>query len=128
MDLCVLTLDRWPGTRQTLRVYRNGLANPGNWIGFHLRDSPRRPVAGAVVTVRYGEEKTLRPSVTGDGFRTQQSTLIHFGLGRNEQVDGAEIRWPDGQALKMDHPAINRYHELSWPGEAERSQRNADQR
>ena len=43
MDLVLITRERWPGKHETLRVYRNHLDGPGNWIGFRLRDAPGHP-------------------------------------------------------------------------------------
>ncbi len=116
MDLLVITRQRWPGMHQTLRVYRNILADPGNWIGFRLRDARGAPSVGARVTVQSGQRLAVRHTVAGDSFRSQQPNLLQFGLGAADRVERVEIRWPDGTVTTMKHPAINRYHELTGPG------------
>jgi hypothetical protein len=116
MDLLVITRERWPGTNQTLRVYRNTLADAGNWIGFRLRDARGAPSVGARVTVQSGHCLAVRHTVAGDSFRSQQSSLLQFGLGAADRAERVEIRWPDGTVTTMKQPAINRYHVLTGPG------------
>ena len=116
VDLLVTTFEAWPEEKQTLRVYKNTLEDGGNWIGFRLREqgggvSP----AGARVTLRYAGRTTVRQIVTGDSYRSQHANTAHFGLGKAERVDSAEIRWAGGRTLTLREPAVNRYHEIRAP-------------
>lgn len=112
MDLLFTTLQQWPQSKQTLQVYRNNLADTGHWIGFHLREAPGRSPVGAQVTLRWAGRETVRAILTGDSFRTQHPSTVHFGLGSATQIDAVDIRWPNGQVSSIRNPAVDRYH---WP-------------
>jgi hypothetical protein len=113
VDLLVTTLEVWPETRQTLRVYRNALPDSGNWIGFHLRkEGAGGSPVNARALIRYAGRSAVREIVTGDSFRSQHPDTIHFGIGSADRVESAEIRWPDGQTNLLREPAVNRYHTL----------------
>jgi enediyne biosynthesis protein E4 len=115
MDLLLTTIERWPATTHSLRVYENRLPDPGHWIGFQLEAGPRRPSVGATAVVRHGSRTAVGTVVTGDSSRGQHPSVIHVGLGQAETVDSVEIRWPGGRVTKMDGPAINRYYRLAAP-------------
>ncbi|MBI4664227.1 MAG: CRTAC1 family protein [Verrucomicrobia bacterium] len=116
MDLLVTTFEAWPKTRQTLRVFKNTLADGGNWIGFRLREQGRRasPV-GARITLHHRSGTVMRSILTGDSYRSQHANTAHFGLGSRAEVERAEIRWVNGQSLVLQRPAINQYHEVRLP-------------
>ena len=111
MDLLVTTFEVWPQPRQTLRVYRNTLAHAGNWIGFRFREQPGAwsPV-GTSVTLHYSGHSATAQLVTGDSYRSQSANTLHFGLGSVDQVEQADIDWPDGSRTRLEQPAANQYH------------------
>jgi hypothetical protein len=111
MDLLVTTFEIWPAPKQTLHVYRNTLADSGNWIGFRFREqgAGKSPV-GTSVTIYYGQRSATRQIVTGDSYRSQSANTLHFGLGQAGQVDRVEILWADGTRTRVDNPKINEYH------------------
>lgn len=116
-DLLVTTFEVWPRERQTLQIYRNRLAERGNWIGFRAAgpgggDLP----VGTRVTVRAGGRQWVRAVINGDSHRCQHSGRLHFGLGRAATVEEVEVRWPDGQVTGLRAPEVNRYHVLRRPG------------
>lgn len=116
-DLLVTTFEVWPRERQTLRVFRNRLADRGNWIGFQ-RGAPCAgglPV-GTHILLRVAGRSYARQVVTGDSHRSQHSGRVHFGLGGATVVDRVEIRWPDGRMTILDSPPVNRWHALYPPG------------
>ena len=114
VDLLVTTFEVWPRVKQTLRVFRNNLDSGGNWIGFRFREEGNgvSPV-GARVTLEYAGKRVTGQIVTGDSHRAQHANTLHFGLGPSSSIESAEIRWQNGQTLKLVNPAINRYHAIS---------------
>ncbi|MDA1275625.1 MAG: CRTAC1 family protein [Verrucomicrobia bacterium] len=113
VDLLVTSFETWPESRQTLRVYRNTTTDPGHWIGFRFRerDDHGSPV-GVNVTLRYGRGSQVRQVVTGDSYRSQHAPTLHFGLGEYDAVGSAEVVWPDGRTVRLDAPAVDRYHSV----------------
>ena len=118
VDLLLTTFEEWPEVKQTLRIFKNTLEEPGNWIGFRFREQGNglSPV-GARVTLRYSGRTTVRQIVTGDSYRSQHGDTVHFGLGKAKRVDSVEIRWPNGQTLTLREAAVNRYHNILAPAE-----------
>lgn len=116
VDLLVTTFEAWPETKQTLRIYRNTTPATGNWIGIRLReDGGGTSPVGAQVTLRSNGGRVTQSIMTGHSFRSQHANTVHFGLGRMESVDRVEVRWPDGRAVELRQPEINRYHDVTQP-------------
>jgi hypothetical protein len=116
IDLVVTTFEVWPEQKQTLRVYKNTLRDCGNWIGFRFREEAGggSPV-GVQVALRANGHRAVRHLVTGDSFRSQHPTTVHFGLGEADRVESVEVRWPNGQVVTLREPAVNCYHCLRGP-------------
>jgi hypothetical protein len=113
VDLLVTTFEAWPQAKQTLRVFRNGLEDGGNWIGFrfHEEGGGISPV-GAQVTLRYDGRSAVRQIITGDSFRSQHANTACFGLGNAAEVESVEIQWTNGRTLTLRQPGINQYHSV----------------
>jgi len=117
VDLLVTTLEIWPKKKQTLRVYKNLLAGSGgNWIAWRFsgQANGKSPI-GATIKVHYANHAAIQQIVTGDGFRSQHSNSIHFGLGAADRIEKAEIRWPDGQTESIQNTVINVANEIKMP-------------
>jgi hypothetical protein len=116
VDLAFTTEQALPEPKEGLRIFRNAIENHGNWIGFSFREEPgRRSPIGAQVLLNGPGLKKIAAVVTGDSFRSQHPTALHFGLGQVDKVDSAEIRWPGGAITRLAGPQINRTHAVRAP-------------
>jgi tetratricopeptide (TPR) repeat protein len=104
-------LDLWVSNRNAprLRFLRNDTpAQDNNWLALRLvgngstcnRDAIGARVEVIVETPPQKERipysrKTLR---AGEGFLSQSSKWIHFGLGNSDIIKRVYVRWPDRQA------------------------------
>jgi hypothetical protein len=115
-DLIITSQNSLPPVTETIRVFRNELAQQGNWIAFNFRDEPghRSPI-GAQVILQAAGIKKIAALATGDSFRSQSPAAIRFGLGQTQKVDEVEIRWPGGAVTRLAGPEINRVHPISAP-------------
>ena len=121
VDLLMTTFEVWPQAKQTLQVYKNKIGDSGHWIGFRFREQGRgKSPVGASVTIRYSGRSATRQIVTGDSHRSQSANTIHFGLGNNDRVTSAEVRWVDGSSVTVPGPAVDQYHKIEEPGENSR--------
>ncbi|MGE3312232.1 MAG: CRTAC1 family protein [Limisphaerales bacterium] len=77
MDLIVLSYEKWPDPKPTLRVFRNELTDIGHWIGFRIPGAP--PGTRVRITTPTGSQ--VRQILAGDSYRSQPSSTVHFGLG-----------------------------------------------
>jgi hypothetical protein len=48
----------------------------------------------------------------GNGFCSQNQRRLHFGLGKNPQIEKAEIRWPSGRIDKIDKPTFDQVYRI----------------
>lgn len=85
--------------------YRNRSEAAGHWIELKLagRESNRDAI-GARVTVKAAGGSWIREVNGGNGYASQSSTRLHFGLGKAEKIDSVEIRWPSGRTEKVTVP------------------------
>ena len=81
-----------------------------HWLGVRLPLSdPRHLPHGAEVWVHAGGRKQMLPVVTGDSYKAQHPVARHFGLGKVNQVDSVEVRWPNGQTTRVEKPKADQY-------------------
>ena len=96
LDLCVLNR-----SGPQIRFLRNQYRGRNSSVMIRLQGTEsNRDAIGArlTMTVRH-EEKThqiIRTLRAGDGYLSQRSKWLHFGLSAGQQVEGLSIRWPSG--------------------------------
>ncbi|HEY1677840.1 MAG TPA: CRTAC1 family protein [Candidatus Sulfotelmatobacter sp.] len=99
-----------------LLVYRNTVAPENEWIEFQLKGThSNRSAIGAQVTLFWSGQKQVQEVSGGTGFAAQNDRRLHFGLGKNPNVDKALIRWPSGKTQTIDHPAVHKLHTIEEP-------------
>jgi hypothetical protein len=108
VDCVVVTFEKWPDPKPTLRLLRNNLPGAGRWIGFRCPDAP----PGTRVTLRAGTRSWTRVIVAGDSYRSQHSASVHFGIGGVERVDEAAVLVPDGRRWTGTNLAPDRYYRI----------------
>lgn len=114
VDLVVLSGAPLPSPNHVLRIFRNQLPPSTNWVGVRLGSSTNFPPTGTRVACFAGGLSPVRVLINGDGYRTQNSSAVHFGLGTN-RVDRIVIEWPGGGSSTMDHPTQGAYHSVLAP-------------
>ena len=88
-------------------LYHNRTAGAGNWIELKLAGvKSNRDAIGARVTLRAGGQRLIREVNGGNGFESQSSTRLHFGLGTAARIDELEIRWPSGLVERLPPAAV----------------------
>lgn len=113
-------LDLWLTNRNSPRVMflRNNAEhqrqkNIRHFLALRLKGNgttTNRDAVGARVTVELTGDtrpivKTLR---AGEGFLSQSSKAMHFGLGENDQIAVVTIRWPGGEVQQLTNLAADR--------------------
>jgi enediyne biosynthesis protein E4 len=99
-----------------LLVYKNTVAPENEWIEFQLEGrASNRSAIGAEVTLYWNGQKQLQEVSGGTGFSAQNDRRLHFGLGKNPQVQKVVIRWPSGKVQTIEQPAIHQLHTVQEP-------------
>ncbi len=96
-------LDLVLASKGGMKLFRNGAHKRNGWIELRLFGSKSNNSAlGAHVTVRAQGKTFVRHASCGRGNTSQDSAIIHFGLGKASKGDAeAEIRWPSGSVEKL---------------------------
>jgi hypothetical protein len=79
----------------------HGDAALNNWLRIRPLTPFGAPARGAVVRLHAGDRLQTRLVDAGSGYLCQMEPVAHFGLGSQNQIDYAEITWPDGSAQRI---------------------------
>jgi len=93
---------------QPALLYRGVGADAGNWVQLKLHGTTsNRDAIGARVLLSAGGETYLREVNGGNGYSSQSTTRLHFGLGGATKVEKIEIHWPGGQTEALEAVPVN---------------------
>jgi hypothetical protein len=99
-----------------LLLYKNTVVSGNEWIEFELEGtSSNRSAIGAEVTLFWNGQEQRQNVSGGSGFAAQNDRRLHFGLGRNPQIDKAVIHWPSGKVQSIEKPATHQLHKIKEP-------------
>jgi hypothetical protein len=99
-----------------LLVYKNTAATDNKWIDFQLEGSAtNRSAIGAQVKLFWNGKQQIQSVSGGSGFCAQNDRRLHFGLGKNPNVEKAEIRWSSGKVQVIDKPLVNDINKVKEP-------------
>jgi enediyne biosynthesis protein E4 len=97
---------------ENVKLFRNDLANKGNWIELRIAGDPTDRVntnAYGTKTVTFaGDRKIYRELNSGGSGSTgtQYTNMIHIGLGNAAKADSIYIKYPNGKTrILRDVPA-----------------------
>ena len=93
-------------------AYENQLNPTSGWIQLKLKG--RGGAVGARVAVTAGDLRQIREVVGGRGTTSQDSPVVHVGLGKAAGDVAVDVRWPGGktQSLKL---ASGKRHVIEEP-------------
>jgi hypothetical protein len=108
LDLFVTNADDEP------YLYRNILPTGAHWIGFLLQGKKSNAGAiGAQIRLTANGRTCLRYVNGGNGFASQSTTRVHFGLGGGAKIDAIEIRWPSGLKQSLPPPPADHWYRFT---------------
>jgi hypothetical protein len=102
--------------RGPLLLYKNTVVPGNEWIEFELEGTKsNRSAIGAQVTLEWNGQKQIQQVSGGSGFAAQDDRRLHFGLGKNPQIEGAVIRWPSGRVQSLKGIVANKLYKVKEP-------------
>jgi len=102
--------------RGPLLVYKNTVSPDNKWIEFELEGTKsNRSAIGTEVTLFWSGQHQLQEVSGGSGFSAQNQRRLHFGLGKDPQIEKAVIRWPSGTIQTIDKPTPDQLHAVKEP-------------
>ena len=90
------------------KLYKNNSNNNNNWLKVKLKgkQSTIRGL-GAMIKLFLPELQMIREVDGGSSHASQNSSIVHFGLGLNQKIDSVTVTWPGGKAQSLINPKIN---------------------
>ena len=116
-------LDLWLSNRTgpRLRYLENRAGSQRNFVAFRLEGkSCNRDAIGARLVLQLPGSERIQTLRAGEGFVSQSSKWIHFGIGEGESIEEVRVHWPGGsmEALRGLQPN-RRYRLVQGSGRAE---------
>ncbi len=107
-------------------LLRNEVGARRRWLAIdvvggadRLAGGTNRDGVGVRVNVAVGGLRMMREVVSGDGYGSQSSLRLYFGLGEAAQVDELSVWWPrSGRRQTFRGVAANRFYRLAEGDEA----------
>jgi hypothetical protein len=102
--------------RGPLLIYKNTVAPENQWIDFELEGTAsNRSALGAEVKVFWNGRQQAQTVSGGSGFCAENQRRLHFGLGKNAQLEKVVVRWPSGKTQTIDKPLISQINKIKEP-------------
>ncbi len=97
-------------------LLRNDTANGHHWFGVRLAPTRGAPEPiGALVRLTAGGRTQVRVYQPTQSYLSQNDPRLHFGLGRDTQVETLEIQWPGRAVQKLTDLPADQYHTVIEP-------------
>lgn len=95
-------------------LLRNDLPPPTNWLKLLLRGTKsNRSAIGATVEIHSGTSRQSAAVQSSSSFLSSNDPRLHFGLGKNKDIDKLLIRWPGGALEEFTGVLSNRLNLLT---------------
>jgi hypothetical protein len=102
--------------RGPVLFYRNTIDPANKWLAIELEGTAsNRSAIGAQVRVFWNGQVQIQEVAGGSGFCAQNQRRLHFGLGKQAQLEKVEIRWPSGKIQTLSALELNKIHRLKEP-------------
>ena len=97
-------------------LLRNNKGNQKNWILLDLEGTiSNRDAVGARVNLTSGGKLQIAQKRSTTGYLSQGDHRLHFGLGKNENIESIEIIWPSGKSQVMENIKANQILTVTEP-------------
>lgn len=90
------------------RLYRNDLAGGHHWIKIKLEGVRSESSGiGSRVELYTGGERLVSEVYGGSSHESQNSTIVHFGLGSESRIDSVIVKWSAGKRQVIPEPPVD---------------------
>jgi enediyne biosynthesis protein E4 len=92
-----------------LLLYKNTVTEDNHWVQFELEGiKSNRSAIGAQVRLFWNRRQQVQEVSGGSGYAAQNMRRLHFGLGKDPQIEKVVIDWPSGltQTITAPRPGI----------------------
>ncbi|OFV97193.1 MAG: hypothetical protein A3F68_09905 [Acidobacteria bacterium RIFCSPLOWO2_12_FULL_54_10] len=101
-------------------LYHNVHPHDTNWVEFILEGkTSNRAGIGAQIRLTAGDATQISFVNGGNGFASQSTSRVHFGLDKASTIDQVEIRWPSGKKQVVKNLSANSIYLVREDGKVE---------
>jgi len=124
-DLDLLVGGRDQGGGRPNFLFRNDIGHQNRWLAVRLEGDGNyvnRDAIGTRVTLSAGSELVMRENKSSRGmYNSEDTQVLHFGLGDLPCNYQLIVRWPDGEAANFDRGDFgdNMFIKISYPDSLE---------
>lgn len=102
------------GNNDNNQLFLNLTDNNNNWVKIKLTGTQsNRAAIGARVEIEAGGKKMIDEVTAGASYASQNSFVLHFGLGDAEAIDRMVVRWPNGLVEEYGQLAANATYQFT---------------
>lgn len=95
-------------------LYQGHYTGKNQWIGFSLIGTKsNRNAIGSVITVEYKNSFKKKQLFPTNGFQSQSTLKMLFGIPVNDEINKISIRWPSGKKQELKNYELNKYNIVS---------------
>jgi hypothetical protein len=97
-----------------VRLLRNNVGQNSNWINVRVvQSNGNRDAIGAWVGAVRKNGRIVWRRVHADGsIQSAHDLRVHFGLGRDAELESIRVHWPDGSIEQFEAPPIRSFSTL----------------
>jgi hypothetical protein len=90
-------------------VIRNETSNANHWFEIRVQGvTTNRDGVGTQITLSAGDVSRTAEVHSGRGYQSHYGSRLHFGLGKQQQIDRIIIRWLGGDESIFEHVPSDR--------------------
>jgi len=120
-DVDLLVGGRDTGGGRPNFLFRNEIGSQNRWLAFVVEgdgEHVSRDAFGTRISIKGTEKSVLREKKSSRGmYNSEDTRVLHFGLGSLSCAYDIEVRWPDGVQATFQASDLSeqRYYRLSYP-------------
>ncbi len=89
-------------------IFKNTYSGNNNWLKLNIKGlSSNKDAYGARLVLYSGDLVLTRAKFSTEGYLSQNSDNIFFGLGENNSIDSLFIYWPSGAKDRLYDLGVN---------------------
>lgn len=95
-------------------VMENKLKSKNNYIRFDIGGNDKNTQGmGVKVKITTNDGIQFHELHLTRGYESSVEKIVHFGLGKNTQVNKLEVEWPNGKTMTKENLAANKLYKFS---------------
>jgi enediyne biosynthesis protein E4 len=102
--------------KKSATLLRGNYKGINKWIGLDLQGTrSNRDAIGATITAEFNDGKVFKQVMPTNGYHSQSTKRIKFGLKESSILNQITIRWPSGQNQIIKGIPFNSYTRITEP-------------